>query len=90
MIIQYFGAQWCKPCSEVKPYVMEVSKKYGISIELFDYDDLSDEAKEKITKLPTIQIWDDKEQIYEITKNHKQSLDSWILENVRVIPDEDF
>jgi thiol-disulfide isomerase/thioredoxin len=90
MFIQYFGAQWCKPCQEVKPFVIELCKKHGFDLKLFDYDEMTDEEKETISKLPTIRICEGESRLCEITKNHKQTLEDWIVENVRVIPNEDF
>ncbi len=88
--VKYYGATWCSPCKQAKPRIQELCKKYGISLDIFDYDELEEEEKGSIQKLPTVQIWKDTTLEKEILTQHVETLDNWISENVRVIPTDDF
>jgi thiol-disulfide isomerase/thioredoxin len=90
MKIKYYGAEWCGPCKKVKPEIKGLCAKYVIQFEEYDYDALEPEESEKITKLPTIQIWKDNTLQKEITTSHVAQVEVWIQMNVRVIPDDDF
>lgn len=88
--IKYYGAKWCTPCKVVKPRAEELCKKYGIGMEAFDYDELEEDEKALVTKLPTIQVWDGAKQVEEFTTKQAEQLETWFAAHVRVIPDEDF
>ncbi len=86
--ILYIGASWCAPCRTVKPLIQDLAKKFGIPLILQDYDEMEEEEREKVRKLPTVRIMSD--TIVEITSNHVDTLDIWLRKNVRVIAEEDF
>jgi thiol-disulfide isomerase/thioredoxin len=92
--IQYYGAVWCNPCKAAKPLVENLCKKFGVKMEMFDYDtDLEDEVKDTITKLPTIRVCDTSQQnkkVLEITTKHAETLESWLTANVRLETSDDF
>lgn len=88
--VKYYGASWCAPCRIAKPSIQELCKKYGISLVIHDYDELEEEERGIITKLPTVQIWHDTNLEKEIISRHVETLEAWISENVRVIPTDDF
>ena len=56
----------------------------------FDYDELEEEEKTKISKLPTVLIRGTNGVLAEITANHAMTFESWCSQNVRVIPSDDF
>ncbi len=91
--VQYYGANWCAPCKAAKPKITEICKKFGIPLTQFDYDELEEEKKANISKLPTVLIraMDNKDVVLaEITANHVAAFESWCSQNVRVIPSDDF
>ena len=88
--VKYYGASWCAPCHSAKPKIQELCKKCGISLSVYDYDELEEEERGTITKLPTVQIWQNKTLEKEIITQHVETLETWISENVRVIPTDDF
>jgi thiol-disulfide isomerase/thioredoxin len=90
LFVVYYGASWCAPCKLAGPKVEEICKKYGIALTKYNFDDLAEDEQAEISKLPTIQIWENKEKKYEITANHIALFESWCQKNVRVIPNDDF
>lgn len=88
--VKYYGASWCAPCKQAKPEVQRLCKNFSIILEEFNYDEMESFDSEKITKLPTVQIWQDGKQIQEYTKNHIAHLEEWLTLHVRVIPTDDF
>ncbi len=88
--VEYYGASWCGPCKTVKPLTEVLCRKYAISLNLHDYDNMEEEEKSTILKLPTIRIMNDKECVCEITTQHADQLESWLQKNVRVNTTDDF
>jgi thiol-disulfide isomerase/thioredoxin len=88
-VVKYYGATWCAPCKIAKPEIIKLCKNFGVKLHLYDYDELEEES-EKITKLPTVQVWDNTEKVNEFTTNHVAQLESWLSQYVRVIPNDDF
>lgn len=88
----YIGATWCGPCRIVKPRIEELCKKFGISYKLRDYDsDLNDDEKDVITKIPTIQIYEDDRIVAEYTTNQVVQTEAWLQEHVTIgVEDDDF
>lgn len=90
IVVKYYGAAWCSPCKIAKPGVQKLCKNFNIVLNEYDYDSLETSESEKITKLPTVQIWENNICIAEYTKNHVTQLEEWLSANVRVIPADDF
>lgn len=92
LTVQFFGAAWCAPCKLAKPKIQELCNKFGIQLVMYEYDDMEEDAKANISKLPTVQIWNTKknEKVHEIVTNHVTLFESWCSANVRVIPSDDF
>lgn len=79
----YIGATWCAPCRVVKPRIEDLCKKFSISYKLRDYDaDLSEEEKETVTKVPTIQIYQDGALAVEFTSNQVAQTEAWFQTHV--------
>jgi thiol-disulfide isomerase/thioredoxin len=88
--VKYYGASWCSPCKQAKPEVQRLCKNFGVQLHEYNYDDLEPAESEKITKLPTVQIWRDGIQIEEYITNQVSQLEEWLTLHVRVIPSDDF
>lgn len=79
----YIGATWCGPCRTAKPRIEELCKKFSISYKLRDYDaDLSEEEKETVTKVPTIQIYQGTALVAEFTSNQVAQTEAWFQSHV--------
>jgi thiol-disulfide isomerase/thioredoxin len=84
----YIGAVWCGTCKVIKPKVEELVKKFGISYKVLDYDDdLEEEDKQTVTKVPTLRIYDGEVKVWEYNVNQVESLASWLSANVSLISD---
>jgi thiol-disulfide isomerase/thioredoxin len=89
--VVYIGAEWCGPCKSAKPRVIEICKKYGIDLAIYDYDeDLTEDDKSNIKKLPTVRVIHDTKVVQEFITQHHDQLEKWLIENVRVKPTDDF
>lgn len=91
--IVYIGAAWCKTCKEIKPKTLELGQRFGVPVEVLDYDDdLDEEQKAQVTKVPTIRIQKDGVQVAEYNINQVASLSAWLTANVSLSAtgDEDF
>lgn len=79
----YIGATWCGPCRTVKPRIEELCKKFSISYKLRDYDaDLSEEEKETVAKVPTIQIYQGGVLVAEYTSNQVAQTEAWFQTHI--------
>ena len=86
----YIGATWCGPCRTAKPRIEELCKKFSISYKLRDYDaDLSEEEKETITKVPTIQIYQDGAMVAEFISNQVAQTEAWFQTHVSLVSADD-
>jgi thiol-disulfide isomerase/thioredoxin len=57
MEIVYIGAEWCSTCKTIKPAIEELGKRFGVPVRCLDYEtDLSEDEKDRITKVPTIRL----------------------------------
>jgi thiol-disulfide isomerase/thioredoxin len=90
MELHYIGASWCVPCKLVKPRVEELAKKYGLPLTLWDYDEMEEEQRDSVKKLPTVRILQESVLVKEITTQHADLLELWLQTNVRVNTTDDF
>lgn len=90
--IEYIGAEWCKSCKTIYPKVESLGNKFSITLVSKDLDvDLNEAEKETITKLPTIRIYKDSNQVQEYFVNQVESLTNWLQENVKIkVAESDF
>ena len=93
--IEYIGAAWCAPCKAVKPAVEAMAHRYGVPAEFRDYDDdLDDETRDGVKKLPTIRVWGGgKTLVAEITTKHVEELEAQLAAGaapLRLSADDDF
>jgi thiol-disulfide isomerase/thioredoxin len=90
--IVYIGAAWCKTCKEIKPKTLELAQRFGLAVDALDYDDdLDEEQKAQVTKVPTLRILKDGAQVAEYNVNQVASLSTWLTTNVSMtVGDEDF
>lgn len=89
--ILYIGASWCKTCKEIKPATESLAQQFAISLTIKDYDDdLEDDEKAAITKVPTIRILEGEKQVAEWNVNQVTSLREWLTANIHVGSTDDF
>jgi thiol-disulfide isomerase/thioredoxin len=88
--LHYIGATWCAPCKVAKPQVEALAKKYGLILTMFDYDEMEEEVKDTVKKLPTVRILEKGFPVKEITTQHADMLEMWLQANVRVNTTDDF
>jgi thiol-disulfide isomerase/thioredoxin len=87
----YIGAAWCSTCKTIKPALVELCKKFSVSIILKDYDnDLDDDEQAAVTKVPTVRIIVDGRQVAEFNIRQIAQTEDWFLENIKMSATEDF
>jgi thiol-disulfide isomerase/thioredoxin len=87
--IQYIGATWCGPCKTVKPIVSVLAHKFMVPVSYLEYDEMEEEERADVKKLPTIRILQGG-VVAEITTQHADTLEIWLRKHVRVNGDDDF
>ena len=89
--IPYIGATWCSTCKVIKPSTEALAKRFGVPLVIKDFDeDLSEEEKDTIRKVPTIRIVEETKQIVEWNMQQVQSLEGWLQTNIRLDVDDLF
>lgn len=88
--IEYIGATWCGPCKTVKPVAEVLAHKFAVPIAFLDYDEMEEEEKDTVKKLPTVHIRQAGNIVNTITTAHGDMLEMWLRTNVRVNATEDF
>ncbi len=88
--IEYIGATWCAPCRTTKPLISVLAYKFACRLDEYEYDEMEEEQRSTILKLPTVRIWKDSVLVKEITTQHADMLELWLRSNVRVNTNEDF
>ena len=71
----------------------ELCKKYSVELVTYDYDDdLDDEVKAGVKKLPTVRVYADDNNVLttEFITQQADQLEKWLASNVRVMATEDF
>lgn len=86
--IVYIGASWCGSCKVIKPAAQELAKKFGVEWEEQDYDEMEEDAKGEITKVPTIQIYEDSKKVQEYNMKQVESLEQWLSKSVSLATDD--
>lgn len=87
----YIGAVWCTTCKTIKPALVELCKKFSVTMKSFDYDnDLEEEEKETITKVPTVRICEDGKMVAEFNVQQVKSTEAWCNANIKFETTEDF
>jgi len=84
MEIVYIGAVWCSTCKVIKPKTLELGKLYGIQVRELDYDDLNDEEKAEISKVPTLRIIRNGNTEATWNVNQVAQLTAWLQMNVEL------
>lgn len=89
MEVIYIGASWCSTCRVIKPKTIELCAKFGVALKLLDYDeDLEEEEKSNITKVPTLQIKKNGELLESFNVNQVASLEAYLTKNVTLATDD--
>lgn len=84
--IVYIGAKWCSICKVLGPSIEVLAECYNIDLQVLDYDnDLTDENRETITKVPTVRVIDNNSAILaEWNTNQVNNLKEWLKANVKL------
>ena len=88
--ITYIGATWCSTCKVIKPKTEELAKKFSVPLKILDLDELEEEDKVSIRKVPTLRIFKEDTMIAEYIVKQVESLQTWLQENVTLLPSDDF
>lgn len=89
MEVIYIGAAWCSTCKVIKPKTETLCAKFGVPLKVLDYDnDLEDDEKEAITKVPTLQIKKDGVLVETYNVNQVASLEAYLTANVTLTTDD--
>jgi thiol-disulfide isomerase/thioredoxin len=90
MEIVYIGAHWCSPCRVIKPQIEEICKKFSVPFKALDYDDdLDDEGRETIQKVPTIRIFFKAVKAAEFNTAQVANTEAWLRAHIK-LDDADF
>jgi len=90
MEIVYIGAHWCSPCRVIKPQIEEICKKFSVPFKALDYDDdLDDEGRETIQKVPTIRIFFKAIKAAEFNTAQVANTEAWLRAHIK-LDDADF
>jgi len=90
IVVTYIGATWCKICTKVKPAVEELAQLFSVQLQIQDLDDLSEEEKEDVMKVPTVRIHKDGVQVALYSTNQAESLETWLRTHVPLTTDAEF
>lgn len=88
--ITYIGATWCSTCKVIKPKTEELAKKFSVPLKILDLDELEEEDKVSIRKVPTLRIFKEDTMIAEYIVKQVESLQTWLQENVTLLASDDF
>jgi len=74
LTVELVSAEWCKPCSVIKPQVIATCSLLSVPLSITSIDDMDEEQKGRITSLPTIILKqeDGSEEVFT-----KQTLNEW-------------
>ena len=86
--ITYIGATWCSTCKVIKPKTEELAKKFSVPLKIMDLDDLEEEDKVSIRKVPTLRIFKGEEMVVEYIVKQVESLQTWLQQNVTLLASE--
>jgi thiol-disulfide isomerase/thioredoxin len=88
-ILEYVGATWCATCKVIKPAAEQLCKKYSITFKAYDIDELKEEERETITKVPTLTIRDiEGKSVIIWNKDQIASLTLWLQHNINLETDD--
>lgn len=83
--IDYIGAEWCGPCRQTRPFIIEKANKYSIKLTLYDMNDDEDKFDtNSIKKLPTVRVKKNGTQVQEITTNHVAALEEFLSTHIQL------
>jgi len=88
--IVYIGAKWCSPCKVIKPTVIDLAQKFKLPLTIKDFDDdLTDDERETVSKLPILRIYDDNNVlIKEILDDKVNALTVWLQTTLLATTDD--
>jgi thiol-disulfide isomerase/thioredoxin len=87
--VSYVRAEWCKVCKVLLPEVEMMCKNFGVSLEVKDLEDMSEEEQATITSLPCITVLENGAPKEVIKEKKKERLEEILSTSVK-IGDADF
>jgi thiol-disulfide isomerase/thioredoxin len=91
MELVYIGATWCGTCKTIKPQLLDLCKKFSVTMKELDYDkDLVGDEQDAITKVPTIRIVQGGEVVAEFNVNQVAQTEAYFAANVKLAVTDDF
>jgi thiol-disulfide isomerase/thioredoxin len=91
MELVYIGATWCGTCKTIKPQLLDLCKKFSVTMKELDYDkDLVGDEQEAITKVPTIRIVQGGKVVAEFNVNQVAQTEAYFVANVKLAATDDF
>ena len=91
IVIEYYGAPWCKVCNDVKPDMKKLVADFGVEFAEYDIDELEgNERVADIKKIPTVRIYKDKALVETIITKHIDSVKGSLSKLKTVVLTDDF
>jgi len=91
IVLEYYGATWCKVCIDVKPAVHKLATDFGVEFVEYDIDELEgDERVANIKKVPTLRIYNNNVLTEEIITKHVEALKTSLSKLKTVVLTDDF
>lgn len=85
----YIGASWCAPCKVIRPQIAELCKRNDIKFIEYDIEELGEEERDKITKIPTVTVLTKGSQELKTWNfNQVESFKNWLVENSNLQTDD--
>jgi thiol-disulfide isomerase/thioredoxin len=85
--VDYIGAKWCKVCVTVKPAIEKMAKDFGVTLALYDADDMGDDSPSKV---PTVRLFKDDVLVREIVTKHIDSLQDLLTVEKGLVMNDEF
>ena len=91
VVIEYYGATWCKVCNDVKPGMKKLTSDFGVEFTEYDIDELEGEERvADIKKIPTVRIYKDTILVETIITKHIESVKDSLSKIKTVVLTDDF
>ena len=80
--LEYVGAKWCTTCKTIQPKLEELAKRFHIALRIYDYDELTEDEKDGITKVPTVRIKMSDKVVETYNVNQVSSVETWLKKHI--------
>lgn len=91
VVIEYYGATWCKVCNDVKPDMKKLVADFGVEFVEYDIDEHEGEERvADIKKIPTVRIYKEAVLVETIITKHIDSVKGTLSKLKTVVLTDDF